>query len=38
MSKEEIARRIRERLEEGGETLYTVDENIVLIIQKSASV
>lgn len=34
MSKEEIARRIRERLEEGGETLYTVDENFVLIISK----
>ena len=31
MSKEEIARRIRERLEEGGETLYTVDENLVLV-------
>lgn len=34
MSKEEIVRMIKERLEESGETLYTVDEDLVLIISK----
>lgn len=34
MSKEEIVRMIKERLEESGEMLYTVDEDLVLIISK----